>query len=582
MVYLFEININIIFFVVNINNDILLLELFSLQNNEISFILILMKLKPDYEPEFESLKEMLVDLPRERSLDILLDSIVRSLANRPHVALAGIWLVLPGDDCFQCRSDSKCTDHSKCLHLAASAGCRHVENSDYRSVSDFPERRIPIGERSPGRVSKNGKPLRITAIDNYPKWVSKNTWAKNEKIQGYGIQPLIHKGKTLGIISIYSRIHLDRVKEGTFWLRLISNFAAFAIANSRAFEQIETLKAQLEIENAYLREEISKVHSFGDIIGISPPLMNVLQQIELVAPTDASVLILGESGTGKELVAREIHKRSLRKKRPMIKVNCATIPGDLYESEFFGHIKGAFTGAVNDRAGRFQAANDSTLFLDEVGEIPLPLQSKLLRVLQEGHYERIGEDITRQANVRIIAATNRDIKQEIETHRFRQDLYYRLNVFPIELAPLNRRKEDIPLLTEHFLNLVAEKMNRSVPRLTKANIRELQNYTWPGNIRELQNIIERAVITSRNGFLKFNLPKKKSNELISAQVDHGRREHTIFTDEEINSKVRSNIISALRKTKWKIYGHGGAAALLGIKPTTLTSRMKKMNIKKPK
>ncbi len=543
-----------------------------------------MKLKSDYEPEFESLKEMLIDLPRETSLDILLDLIVRRLANRPHVALARIWLIQPGDDCPQCHAKTKCGSHSQCLHLVASAGCCKLKNSNYRSGGDSSELRIPIGERIAGRVAKEGKPLRITEIKNYPEWVYRNTWAKNENIQGYGIQPLIHKGEILGIISIYSRIHLDRVREGTFWLRLISNFAAFAIANSRAFEQIEKLKAQLEIENAYLREEISKVHSFGDIIGISPPLMNVLQQIELVAPTDASVLILGESGTGKELVAREIHKRSLRKEYPMIKVNCATIPGDLYESEFFGHIKGAFTGAVNDRAGRFQAANGGTLFLDEVGEIPLPLQSKLLRVLQEGYYERIGEDITRQTNVRIIAATNRDIKQEIEASRFRQDLYYRLNVFPIELAPLNRRKEDIPLLTEHFLKLVAEKMNRSVPRLTEASIHELQDYEWPGNIRELQNMIERAVITSRDGFLKFTLPKKTVSEDFStrtAQIDQNLREHTILTDREINRKIRNNIIFALRKTEWKIYGREGAAALLGIKPTTLTSRMKKMNIKKP-
>ena len=294
-----------------------------------------------------------------------------------------------------------------------------------------------------------------------------------------------------------------------------------AIANARAFEEIGRLKEQLELERDYLREELAGVQEFGDIIGQSPSLKNVLQQIDLVAATDASVLILGESGTGKELVAREIHRRSQRHERSMVKCNCASIPRELYESEFFGHAKGAFTGAISDRAGRFQLADGGTLFLDEVGEIPLDMQSKLLRVLQEGEFERVGEERTQRVDVRIVAATNRDLKQEIEAKRFREDLYYRLNVFPIQIAPLRERKEDISVLAAHFVDLSARNLNRAPPRLTQGNILQLQRYDWPGNIRELQNVIERAVITSVKGRLRFDLPvQRKASEAMMRTHQH--------------------------------------------------------------
>ena len=250
-----------------------------------------------------------------------------------------------------------------------------------------------------------------------------------------------------------------------------------------------------------------EARAFGDLVGQSPALRNVVRQIDLVAPTEATALILGESGTGKELVAREIHKRSVRHAQPLIRVNCASIPKELYESEFFGHVKGAFTGAVKDRAGRFEAADGGTLLLDEVGEIPLDLQSKFLRVLQEQQYERVGDERTRNVDVRVIAATNRDLKKEVEAGRFRQDLYYRLNVFPLEIAPLRERKEDIPLLAEHLLELASKKLNCPKPRLTKALVAKLQRYDWPGNIRELQNVIERSLIISGSQGLQFDLPQ---------------------------------------------------------------------------
>jgi transcriptional regulator with GAF, ATPase, and Fis domain len=297
-----------------------------------------------------------------------------------------------------------------------------------------------------------------------------------------------------------------------------------------------------------------------------------------VAPTDSAVLILGESGTGKELVAREIHRRSKRSGRPLIKVNCAAVPRELYESEFFGHAKGAFTGALRDRVGRFELAEGGTLFLDEVGEIPLELQAKLLRVLQEGELERVGEERTRRVNVRLVTATNRDLRAEAEAGRFRQDLFYRLSVFPIEIPPLRKRKEDIPLLAEHFLEGSSRKVGRSKPSLTLAGVQRLQQYDWPGNVRELQHVIERAVITSTSGRLNIELP---SQATITRTAEVAATAALVKTDAEMRQLEADNIRAALRTANGKVSGLGGAAQLLGVKPTTLASRIKALGIDLP-
>jgi DNA-binding NtrC family response regulator len=323
--------------------------------------------------------------------------------------------------------------------------------------------------------------------------------------------------------------------------------------------------------------------NFSEIVGRSAALSRVLQQVETVAPSESTVLILGETGTGKELIACAVHQRSRRRHKPLIRANCTSISKELFESEFFGHAKGAFTGAIRDRAGRFEAAAGGTLFLDEVGEIPLELQSKLLRVLQEKSYERVGEEKTRRADVRIIAATNRDLKKEVEAGRFREDLYYRLNVFPLRVAPLRERKEDIPLLAEHFVESSAKELNCPKPRLTSAAIETLKGYDWPGNIRELRNVIERAVILARGGALEFDVPEGGSpaNLVPFARSDDERAEPEYLTESEMRRRERENLFMVLQKAGWKIKGADGAAELLGVKPTTLVSRIEKLGLKRP-
>jgi DNA-binding NtrC family response regulator len=347
--------------------------------------------------------------------------------------------------------------------------------------------------------------------------------------------------------------------------------------------QVEQLKFQSTQEQPYPEDELRSEISFSEMVGKSAALRHVLQQVETVAPSDSTVLILGETGTGKELIARAVHQRSRRRNKPLVRVNCTSIPKELFESEFFGHARGAFTGAIKDRAGRFEAAAGGTLFLDEVGEIPLELQSKLLRVLQEKSYERVGEERTRHADVRIVAATNRDLKKEVAAGRFREDLYYRLNVFPLKVAALRERKEDIPLLATYFVELLAKELGSPKPRLTRAGIETLQCYDWPGNIRELRNVIERAVIFAQGGALDFDLPVTGASvdPTSFGPWDGDQPEPEYLTESEMQRRERENLFVVLQKTGWKIKGVDGAAELLGVKPTTLISRIDKMGLKRP-
>lgn len=333
----------------------------------------------------------------------------------------------------------------------------------------------------------------------------------------------------------------------------------------------------LELENEVLQEEVRA--NFGHIIGRGLGLKKVLAQVATVAPTEANVLIVGESGTGKELVARAIHDLSARKDRPLVRVNCASVPKDLFESEFFGHVRGSFTGAIKDRAGRFELADGGTLFLDEIGEIPPELQSKLLRVLQEGQFERLGDERTRSVKVRVVAATNRDLLAETRAGRFRLDLYYRLSVFPIEVPPLRERLEDIEDLAGHFIQQAARRLGVKPPRLSRAQVGDLQRYDWPGNVRELQNIIERSVILARNGELQLELPRRvlPASTSAAAPPPSAAEENGLSLD-VLEAREREIVVAALRRAGSKIYGPDGAAALLKIRPTTLASKMKRLRV----
>ena len=346
-----------------------------------------------------------------------------------------------------------------------------------------------------------------------------------------------------------------------------------------ALEELRELKQRLEQQNEYLQEEIRIEHSYREIVGQSDSILKIVRQIDVVGPTDASVLIHGESGTGKELIARAIHQSSRRAAHPLIRVNCAAIPADLFESEFFGHVRGAFTGALRDRIGRFELADGGTLFLDEVGEIPLELQSKLLRVLQEGQFERVGEERTRRVDVRIIAATNRDLRSEVESKRFREDLYFRLNVFPLQSPALRARREDIPMLASHFIKQIGKRLNLPDRRLSNGDIARLQSYNWPGNIRELQNVIERALITSNGPLLRIDLPSPDS--MTEDEPHQESRPHDtkgVMTEQQVRQLEIDNLHAALATANGRLFGPGGAAELLGIKPTTLASRLKKLGI----
>ncbi len=511
-------------------------------------------------------------MAQNRTLPEVLRSVVTGVAACKNVVVACIWLIDKGDLCETCRFRAKCPDQSRCLHLAASAGNLEAHPQDL-IPTDIAFGRLPLGVPKIGKIAATGQSLLQQALNANEDWIADADWFRSEGVTALAAHPLVFRGETLGVLAVFDRLTLS---ESDFeWLRIFADHAAVSIANANAFEEIAYLKERLEEENSYLREEVTAAGGTGYLIGESPSLRNVLRQIELVAATDATVLVTGESGTGKELVARAIHEGSTRRGRPMVKANCAAVPEALFESEFFGHVKGAFTGAARDKAGRFELADGGTLFLDEIGEIPPAMQAKLLRVLQEQEVERVGDTRSRKVNVRLIAATNRDLKSEIEAGRFREDLFYRLNVFPIENPPLRERREDIPRLAEHFLRAAAKRLGRKPPKLTAGVARQLAGQDWPGNIRELQNAVERAVILAQSGPLIFEAPAPRP---MSPSTKAATPDVPLLTRAELKQRERESIVTALAQTGGKVFGSDGAAALLGMKPTTLASRIKALGL----
>jgi transcriptional regulator with GAF, ATPase, and Fis domain len=524
------------------------------------------------------LPHVMVATAAQRGLNEVLRTMTDGLAECANVVLARIWLVVPSDLCPVCRRRADSGDHTRALHLVASAGTTRDPDVNYRRL-DGAFHRFAIGERKIGRVAESGEPLLLADLRGDEDWAADAGWLRREGIRTVAAQPLVFHGDVLGVLALFDRGHLD--DQALEWLRMFADYAAVSIANARAFEEIDVLRARLEEENLYLREEVTAALGMGDFVGESPALQKVLRQVQLVAPTDASVLITGESGTGKELVARAIHEASTRKGRALIKVNCSAVPDSLFESEFFGHVKGAFTGALNDRPGRFELADRGTLFLDEIGELPLAMQTKLLRVLQEHEFERVGDTRTRRVDVRVIAATNRDLKREVEAGRFRQDLFYRLSVFPVDIPPLRERREDIPRLVQHFVAQSARRLNRPVPRVRQSELTTLSAQDWPGNVRELQNLVERALIVWQGGPLHFPLD-------VPAQPDAARPAAGVtvaspmLTRDELKRLERESISRALEQTNGKVSGPGGAAELLGLRPTTLASRIASLGLKRAK
>jgi formate hydrogenlyase transcriptional activator len=450
---------------------------------------------------------------------------------------------------------------------------------------------LPPEDDPAGLVWQSQQPLIISCVADLGRWPR-----LLERVQQYGVQsfcelPLTTARRRLGVLVLVSRQPSTYDAADVDFLQQVANQVAVAVENALAFAEIEALKDKLHQEKVYLEEEARTEHNFGDIVGDSAALRRVLKQLEAVAPTDSTVLVLGETGTGKELIARALHELSPRRERTFVKLNCAAIPTGLLESELFGHEKGAFTGAIAQRVGRFELADKGTLFLDEVGDIPPELQPKLLRVLQEQELERLGSTRTIKVDVRLVAATNRDLAKMVADGAFRADLYYRLNVFPVVLPPLRERPNDIPRLVRHFTQRFARRMGRRIETIPSAAMDALVHYPWPGNVRELQNVIERAVILSPG--LSLQVPPADLQPPDIRSQETGVREQGLspLTPDScpptpgnavtLADAEREHIFSALRETGWVLGGPEGAAARLGMKRSTLYKKMKKLGISRP-
>jgi transcriptional regulator with GAF, ATPase, and Fis domain len=498
----------------------------------------------------------------------VLGKVLTPLVENAEVVLARVWF-LDDADCPVCAS-TRPAQTAGVLHLRASGGGSATSGSNIGG----PEHLIPCdGPSRLATIAARGEPIVSRLVEPRDQWGLEATLDVAAEIHGVVAYPLFFRGKVVGVLACYLRTAPnERVGE---WLPSFAAHAAVAIGNCRALQEIKRLHEQLELERDYLREEAWPAAQVAGVTGHSEAIARVLRQVDLVAPTDASVLIQGESGSGKELIAQAIHERSPRRRRALVKVNCASIPKDLFESEFFGHVRGAFTGAVRDRVGRFQLADRGTLFLDEVGEIPIELQTKLLRVLQEGDFERVGEDATRHVDVRVIAATNRDLRAEVESGRFRLDLFYRLSVFPIQVPPLRERTADIPALATRFLKIASQRLGRPVPKVPQREMARLLAYDWPGNVRELEHVVERAVIlATHSGTLQFDVRRTVD----PAAATEPKRPYR--TRAEWKRLERANLLAALKASGGRVSGANGAAALLGMNPNTLTSRLRALGLKR--
>ena len=486
-------------------------------------------------------------------------------------------------------------DYTSLALVDQSSGLMKIHSLDSPAQTPEVKKEFTISlEGSPaGQAISRGEVLiaRGVEIDRFHPEVVR--FLREQGVQVLCCVPLTTQGRTFGTINFASRNPQTFSKPDVELLRQVASQVAIALENALAFKEIDALKDKLAVEKLYLEEEIRTEFSFDEIIGESPSLRRALAQVELAAPASTTVLILGETGTGKEIIARAIHNLSPRRERTFVKVNCAAIPAGLLESELFGHERGAFTGALTQKIGRFEFADRGTLFLDEVGDLPLELQPKLLRVLQEQEFERVGGNRTIRVDVRVVAATNTDLTQLVAQKKFRSDLFYRLNVFPIQIPPLRERPEDVPLLVRYFVQRFSRLQNKKVEYIPAAVMDAMVNYSWPGNVRELENLIERAVLLSPGKELRVPLAEFKENNNAPASFAAGPvdvplptqpavlPERAATSPSTLDDAQRQHILRVLKQTEWRISGPRGAAAILGVKRTTLQARMRKLGIKRP-
>ena len=526
--------------------------------------------------QLEALQSLALSVAAARSPDEVLKQVVQGLGMTEGVALARVWLLRsePGEEPF--------------LELEASIGASIVRPDLRWNRTDGAHQKIPLSYGKVGFIASRNEPLLLQRGTH--DWLMQPDWAEAENIESFAGQPLTFRGEVLGVAAVFSRRRLE--KHDLKWLRVFADHAAGAVANTRAYAQLERLEEQAKRERDYLRAAMRDALQHGEIIAESAAMQEVLAQARAVALSSSSVLILGESGVGQELIAAAVHDMSPRRDGPLVKVNCASVPRELFESEFFGHVKGAFSGALRDRQGRFALADGGTLFLDEVGEIPLPLQGKLLRVLQEGTFEPVGDDRTRQVNVRVIAATNRPLEAEVEAGTFRRDLYYRLSVLPIHVPPLRQRREDILPMARRFLHGTAQRLNLPARPLSPEYERMLLAYEFPGNVRELQNIIERDLVLRRDergqpwrelGTVASSPPgPREPAPPSSAREPSATGDPPVLTLAELRDLEHRNFVKAMEASGYQIAGPRGAARLLGMSPSTLSYHLKRLGIERPK
>ena len=502
-------------------------------------------------PTEQALERITLEMTSNLALDDVLQTVTQGLVEHLEAAAAHIWLVEPKDGDLSTGG---------ALRLHARAGLT-----------------LPEGAAAPGKIEGILEGHEHFCTNRLPTdgSVAPPSWLLENGLRAFAGLPLLFRGDLLGVLAIYMRRPL--AQEAFERLFVFANTAAVAIQNARLFSQVDLLNRRLTAENRYLQEEVQNELNCGDIVGRSDAILAVLEQVEQVAQTDASVLIEGETGTGKELVARAIHQRSRRHQRTMVKVNCGAISEGLVESELFGHEKGAFTGALERRVGRFELADGGTLFLDEVAELPPETQVKLLRAVQEQEFERVGSSRPIRVDVRVIAAGNRDLAAEVAEGRFRADLYYRLNVFPIRIPPLRERRGDIPLIAGCVLPRLAEKLGRPISGFTEGSLERLLNYDWPGNVRELLNVLERAMILSRGPELEIG--ESLFPGALSGGATSSPSSGPLRTLEEVE---REHIQRVLEHTGGVIEGKRGAAPILGLHPNTLRSRIQKLGVERPR